>query len=277
MSARHRRAEDRPSSSPATVSPDDAARIARDRRSRRHGGRPAGRRPPRRLGRERAAELAGGVRAGDRDRLPTRSSSTCGGPPTAGSSSSTTPASAAGRSAGCPTRSCRARVKDGQAPALEEALELVAGRIAVDVELKEDGYVEQAMATIRRRLAPDQYVVTSFRDSVLPAVKQAEPAGAHRAAAAARAATSASWSGACRRTGVDFLAPHARLSRARRCSPGRPSAGCPPGCGRSTSAGRCASICEDPRVAAVITDRPDRALAELRAIDRRRSLTFTNS
>jgi glycerophosphoryl diester phosphodiesterase len=152
----------------------------------------------------------------------------------------------------------RARVKDGQAPPLEEALELVAGRIAVDVELKEDGYVEQAMAAIRRRLAPDQYVVTSFRDTVLPAVKLVEPQARTGLLLSPRRRV-----GELERrvsaTQADFLAPHARLSRlgvlnwaAQREMP----------IWVWTVNERRAldQHLHDGRVAAVITDRPDRAL-----------------
>ena len=132
----------------------------------------------------------------------------------------------------------QSRPRHRHAPALEEVLELVAGRIGVDLELKEDGYVEQAMAIVKRRLPPEQYVVTSFHDSVLPTVKRTAPAVRtglllspnrqigqlpHRVAA----------------TKVDFLAP-TRGSPAPACSPGRRPASSHPGCGRSTTAGRCA-------------------------------------
>jgi len=70
----------------------------------------------------------------------------------------------------------QSRPRHRHLPALEAVLDLIAGRIGVDVELKEDGYVEQAMAIVKRRLAPEQYVVTSFRDSVLPTVKRTAPA-----------------------------------------------------------------------------------------------------
>jgi glycerophosphoryl diester phosphodiesterase len=61
----------------------------------------------------------------------------------------------------------QAHLKLGQAPLLEDVLSVAAGRIIVDVELKEDGYVDAAMAAITQHLAPDQFVVTSFRPAVL--------------------------------------------------------------------------------------------------------------
>jgi glycerophosphoryl diester phosphodiesterase len=152
----------------------------------------------------------------------------------------------------------RARVKDGQAPPLEQALELVAGRIAVDVELKEDGYVEQAITAIRRRLTPDQYVVTSFRDTVLPAVKRVEPDARtglllsprrHVGELDRRVST----------TGVDFLAPHARLSRLGLLN-WAAERGLPTWVWTVNERRALRQHLEDPRVAAVITDRLDRAL-----------------
>lgn len=67
----------------------------------------------------------------------------------------------------------RARVAPGQAPLLEAMAELAAGRIALDVELK-DGSVAPALATLRRHLEPESYIVTSFLDE---AVTQAGQAG----------------------------------------------------------------------------------------------------
>ncbi|MGI8711920.1 MAG: glycerophosphodiester phosphodiesterase [Solirubrobacteraceae bacterium] len=152
----------------------------------------------------------------------------------------------------------RARMKRGQAPGLEDVLEVTAGRIGVDVELKADGYVEQAMAIVNRRLAPDEYVVTSFRDSVLPAVKRAAPEARtglllrpgrligelERRVSAAE---------------VDFLAPHARLARAGLL--GWAAARELPSWVWTVNERRALRVqLEDPRVAAVITDRPRRAL-----------------
>ena len=56
----------------------------------------------------------------------------------------------------------RRRLAPGQAPELEAMAELAAGRIALDVELKEDDGLDQALATLHRHLDPTGYVVTSF-------------------------------------------------------------------------------------------------------------------
>ena len=68
----------------------------------------------------------------------------------------------------------RARLEPGQAPLLEEMVELAAGRIALDVELK-DGWVTPALATLRAHLEPESYVVTSFLDEAVAQAGQADP------------------------------------------------------------------------------------------------------
>jgi glycerophosphoryl diester phosphodiesterase len=70
----------------------------------------------------------------------------------------------------------RARLAPGQAPDLDEVLAALAPHgTLVDVELKEDGYVADAMAVVTRHLTPDRYVVTSFLDPILPQVRAAVP------------------------------------------------------------------------------------------------------
>ncbi len=70
----------------------------------------------------------------------------------------------------------RGRLGDGHAPLLEEMVELAAGRIALDVELKDGGgAVGDIIATLGRRLEPDAYFVSSFFDGVLAAVHAMAP------------------------------------------------------------------------------------------------------
>jgi glycerophosphoryl diester phosphodiesterase len=68
----------------------------------------------------------------------------------------------------------RARVALGQAPLLHEMVELAAGRIALDVELK-DSWVAPALATLARHLEPESYIVTSFLDAAVRQAGQADP------------------------------------------------------------------------------------------------------
>ncbi len=159
----------------------------------------------------------------------------------------------------------RARMEPGQAPELDDVLRTLAGRVAVDVELKEDGYVEQAMAVVTARLDPDGYVVTSFLDAVLSQVRAIVPRARTGLLLAARRP---------RRTlerriedaGVDFVAPHASLARtgllewtARRRLPAWVWTVNDPRTLRALLA--------DPRVAAVITDRPGAAVRAVAALD----------
>lgn len=61
-------------------------------------------------------------------------------------------------------------------PLLFEVLELAAGRIGLDVELKEAGYVAEVLAEVGRRSEPERVVYTSFLDDVVQQVRRREPA-----------------------------------------------------------------------------------------------------
>lgn len=69
----------------------------------------------------------------------------------------------------------RRRLAPGQAPDLEAVAELAAGRIALDVELKTDACLDRTLAVLNRRVGPTGYVVTSFMDSALAAVRSLSP------------------------------------------------------------------------------------------------------
>ena len=57
-------------------------------------------------------------------------------------------------------------------PLVDEVLELTAGRIGLDVELKEDGYVDRVVkAVVDRHGAGKDVVITSFHDEVVRQVK----------------------------------------------------------------------------------------------------------
>ncbi len=152
----------------------------------------------------------------------------------------------------------QARMKVGQAPLLQDVLRAAAGRIIVDIELKERGYVAEAMAAVTRQLEPEQYVLTSFREDVLAEVKRRMPEARTGLLIAPRRMLDLD--GRMRAAGADFLAPHVSLARR----------------GALTWAAKrevdawvwtvndrraLHELIADPRVAAVITDRPERALA----------------
>jgi len=153
----------------------------------------------------------------------------------------------------------RTRMKDGQAPLLAEVLELVAGRVMIDVELKEDGYVAEVMATLARQLTPDRYVVTSFRDAILPAVKRSVPEARTGLLVAARLRLR-ELERRTRQTRVDFLAAHIGLAR-RGILGWADDHGLPVWLWTVNDPRLLRRLATDDRVGAVITDRPERALA----------------
>jgi glycerophosphoryl diester phosphodiesterase len=158
----------------------------------------------------------------------------------------------------------QARMKVGQAPLLEDILARAAGRILVDIELKEDGYVAETMDAVARRLAPSQYVITSFHDSVLTQVKRHAPEARtglllgprrHRGLDQRIAAA-----------GVAFLAPHISLARTG-LWPWAADRNLPLWVWTVNDHRTLRTALRNPRVAAVITDEPERALVHSRVID----------
>lgn len=56
-------------------------------------------------------------------------------------------------------------------PTLSETLEYCEGKIPVDIELKETGYENQVMETVRGILGPRQFIITSIHDTVIRKIK----------------------------------------------------------------------------------------------------------
>lgn len=152
----------------------------------------------------------------------------------------------------------QARMQHGQAPLLDEVLAAAAGRILVDVEFKEDGYVAEAVRAVRRHLTPEQCVVTSFRPNLLARVRACAPelqtgllTGARPPRDLLRRFI---------RSRANFLAPHVGLVHAGLL--GLPWTQHLPLWVWTVNDDRALrSLRADPRVAALITDRPARALA----------------
>ena len=155
-------------------------------------------------------------------------------------------------------RQLQARLKDGQVPLLDEVLELAAGRVVVDVELKEDGYVAEVMRAVAARLEPDQYVVTSFRDAILPQVKRCVP-DARTGLLIGPRLRRRELERRARVTGADFLAPHVGLTR-RGILTWAADHGLPVWVWTANDQRVLRRLTADARVGAVITDRPERAL-----------------
>jgi glycerophosphoryl diester phosphodiesterase len=151
----------------------------------------------------------------------------------------------------------QARLAPGQAPRLAEMVELAAGRIALDVELKEHGYIEQVMGALAE-IGPGGFVVTSFLDAALSAVKQAAPE-ALTGLLVGPGGRARRLESRLRDTRADFLAPHARLARAGLLA-WAANRGLDSYVWTVNDRRVLRTLAADPRVAALITDRPGAAL-----------------
>ncbi len=153
-------------------------------------------------------------------------------------------------------------------PLVTEVLRACAGNIKLDVELKEDGYVPAAMATLRAIADPGELVVTSFLPAVVAQAKMAFnevrtglliggdipfPAMPKRPAELYPVALA-------QRVRADYLAPHyslARFGTIRRAA----EAGLPCLPWTVNSDDQIRAFAADSGVAVIITDNAERALA----------------
>ena len=150
---------------------------------------------------------------------------------------------------------------------LEDALALTAGRIGVNVEIKEDGYVAAVSEAICAHHDPSDVFVTSFIDAVVRQAKELAPRvrvglllgrdhPRHYVRTRASEVFPVARARACR---ADFLAPHWRLLRSgllARAS--RAGYRCAPW--TINGEGPLARLLQDARVLGVITDLPERAI-----------------
>jgi glycerophosphoryl diester phosphodiesterase len=153
-------------------------------------------------------------------------------------------------------------------PLLTEVLRACAGRIRLDVELKEDGYVPDVMAALRASVDPAQMLITSFLPAVVAQAKDAFPevktgllVGSGGSVLNAPARLRELYPVAlARRVRADYLAPHFRLAMlgvVRRAA----SAGLPCLLWTVNSPALIRRYATDPRVAAIITDTAAQAVA----------------
>jgi glycerophosphoryl diester phosphodiesterase len=165
--------------------------------------------------------------------------------------------------------------RTGRLPALlDQVVQLARGRVMLDVELKEPGYVAFVLDTIGTRLDPSELVITSFLDGVVADVKRLHPEltaglllgiGKPRRYVSTRMSELAPVDRA-QRCGADYLAPHqalARLGVLRRAA----AAGLPTLVWTVNSDRAIREFLSDGRVAGVITDVPGRALALRRQVN----------
>jgi glycerophosphoryl diester phosphodiesterase len=67
------------------------------------------------------------------------------------------------------------RLSRHEPPTFDAVLDLCAGRIAVDIEVKEAGYEAEVIAEASRRFARDRLLYTSFEESVISTIKRLDP------------------------------------------------------------------------------------------------------
>lgn len=161
-------------------------------------------------------------------------------------------------------REVQARVAPGQAPLLSDVLDEAAGRLLVDVELKEDGYVEEAMALVTQRLAPERYVITSFAPQVLAQVRALAPEARTGLLVGPRSARQAGRR--LREAQAGFLAPHVTLVRAGMLTWAQ-ERGLASWVWTVNDPQTLRALAADRRVAALITDTPTQALSLSHPVD----------
>lgn len=164
----------------------------------------------------------------------------------------------------------RARPGHGQTPVLGEVVELAAGRAVLDVELKRSDCAQAATAVLAARLAPADCVVTSFEDDALRLARRAWPAARTGLLVGPRL-RARELEARIRRTGAELIAPHVGLAR-RGILRWADERGLPAWLWTVNDARAMRRLAADPRVSALITDRPQRALAlnhPLDSFDRR--------
>jgi glycerophosphoryl diester phosphodiesterase len=152
-------------------------------------------------------------------------------------------------------------------PLLAHVLRVCAGRIQLDVELKEDGYVPDVMAVLAAGFDVSQMIVTSFLPAVVATAKDTLPevrtgllvgAGGPWTTLPARLGELYPV-GLARQAGADYLAPHYMLAAGgvvRRAA----AAGLPCLLWTVNSPALIRKYAADPRIAAIITDNAAAAL-----------------
>jgi glycerophosphoryl diester phosphodiesterase len=76
------------------------------------------------------------------------------------------------------THQALVRLSRHKPPILDAVLDLCAGRIALDIEIKEPGYEAEVIDLASRRFSREQVLYTSFEETVISAIRRLDP-GAH--------------------------------------------------------------------------------------------------
>ncbi len=153
-------------------------------------------------------------------------------------------------------------------PMLEEVLKWARGKIKLDVELKEEGYERETLEILFRYLEKDQFLVTSFNDSSISVIKERYPdieAGlilgkgipSYHILTRIRELYPMK---RCERAGADFLVAHLKLLRLGFLERARRNH-LPVFVWTANDEKTIRKLLHDPRVYAIITDKPDLAVS----------------
>lgn len=171
-------------------------------------------------------------------------------------------------------------------PRLDEVIEVCAGRIGMDVELKEAGYEAAVLAALAQRFPLDKLLITSFHDAVIAAVKGLNPlvsCGLLLSPSALQGRGRVPAGGVlvrAERCGADVLLPHQLLvpPGGRRIRPRRLDILAAAGeqglaviAWTVNAPRRMRRYLADPRIAGIITDLPDLAHSVLYGLPRHSS------
>jgi glycerophosphoryl diester phosphodiesterase len=163
-----------------------------------------------------------------------------------------------GRPVGRLTRAEIGAAVGQEPPLLDDVLALTAGRIGLDVELKEAGYVDRVLAALAASFA-GELVVTSFLDPVVAEVKRRSPGTRAGLLIGVGRPSELTPVGRATRCDADLIAMHHLAARG---ALGRVAdAGFPVFVWTVNPAAQLRRWIADDRVEAVITDMPERALA----------------
>jgi glycerophosphoryl diester phosphodiesterase len=151
----------------------------------------------------------------------------------------------------------RAANKKFHVPTLEEALKELAGKVMLDIELKEPEYEAEVIKQVRRCFTDNKFVLTSFNPRIVAAVKAFDS----KLTAGLILATNADLSGG-EKTEAEVLAPEKKLFDAQRnFFAGAKRRGKRIAVWTVDGKAQLSSLLVDPLVDAVITNHPDRAFA----------------
>ena len=153
-------------------------------------------------------------------------------------------------------------------PTFEEVLRFTSGKIKLDVEIKEEGYEKEVVELLFRYFKKDQFVITSFYDPCIKRIKDHDPdikagliLGISKPKHPIRTRISEFFPDRrCREAKANFLVPHWRLlwfgflDRAKRENR-------PVFVWTVNDQKMIWKLLQDKRIDAIITDKPDLAIA----------------